>query len=279
MLWTKYQLSWLRLHLSAPPLGMFLLAAISLPRETSELAALIPLCVLHASFGGLACALETHVQGILQCVVVHVFPLFYRFHVSRMPRMSFCCIQQNAPNQRLPQPDFGDQSDGTRSSQSTRMSSLGLDGLGDPHLCLCALASLGLHLAPEVLNNCGGSHCFTTKCELICSASNLCIDAARTWSCSSNQYLQFVFVHTQPSRLEHLRHHFSRPGKLAFPSENQKAHQVVPEAEVRQVQFPRGTTAMTLSDAVVFFRACVMLRAHRRTKHSGPQRFPFVLPS
>ena len=37
-------LSWLRLHLSAHPLVMFLLAAISLPRVTSELAALTLLC-------------------------------------------------------------------------------------------------------------------------------------------------------------------------------------------------------------------------------------------
>ena len=69
-------LSWLRLHLSTPPLGVFLLATISLPRVTSELAALIPLCVRQASFGVLACALETHEQGILQCVVVHDFDNF-----------------------------------------------------------------------------------------------------------------------------------------------------------------------------------------------------------
>ena len=45
-------LSWLRLHLSAHPLDMFLLAAISLPRVTSELAATL-LCVLQASVEGL----------------------------------------------------------------------------------------------------------------------------------------------------------------------------------------------------------------------------------
>ena len=72
-------LSWLRLHLSAPPLGMLLLAAISLPRVTSELAALTLLCVLQASFEGLVCA----VHGILQCVVVHGFVTFPAF-----PRLS-----------------------------------------------------------------------------------------------------------------------------------------------------------------------------------------------
>ena len=71
-------------------------------------------------------------------------------YVSRMPRMSFCCVQQNAPNQRLPQPDFGAESNGTWIPQSTRISRLGLDGR----------APLRLHLTPEVLNNCGGSNCF-----------------------------------------------------------------------------------------------------------------------
>ena len=72
-------LSWLRLHLSAHPLDMFLPAAISLPRVTTELAALAFPCVLQASFEGLVCALETHVQGILQCVVVHGFATFTAF--------------------------------------------------------------------------------------------------------------------------------------------------------------------------------------------------------
>ena len=128
--------------------------------------------------------------------------------------MSFCYMQQNAPNLRLPQPDFGAQSDGTKCPESRRISSLGLDGLGDPHLCLWARASLTLHLTSEVLNNCCGSYCFTPKCELKRSACNFCIDAMRTWSCSSDQYLQLAFVHTQPSRLEHLRQHLSKSGKL-----------------------------------------------------------------
>ena len=142
-----------------------LLAAISLPRVTSELEALTQLCVRQASFEGLVCALETHVQAILQCVVVYGFATF---PVSRKPRMNFCCIQQNAPNQRLPQPDFCAQSNGSRSPQSTGISSFGLACLDDPHLCLCARISLGLHLTPKVLNNCGGSNCFTSKCELVC---------------------------------------------------------------------------------------------------------------
>ena len=116
-------------------------------------------------------------------------------HISSVSTslMNFCCIQQHAPNQRLPQPDFGAQSNGSRSPQSTRISSLDLDGLGNPHLCLCARISLGLQLAPEILDNSCGSSCFTSKCELVCSAGSFCIDAARTWSCSSNQYLQFCF--------------------------------------------------------------------------------------
>ena len=48
----------------------------------------------------------------LQNVVLLDFVFFQRFHVSRLPRMSFCCTQQNAPNQRLPQTDLGAQSNG-----------------------------------------------------------------------------------------------------------------------------------------------------------------------
>ena len=75
-----------------------------LPRVTSELAALILLCVLQASFGGLACTLNTHDLEILQCVAVHGFAAF-----PAVPRLSGASIHQNVPNQRLPQPDFGAQ--------------------------------------------------------------------------------------------------------------------------------------------------------------------------
>ena len=69
------------------------------------------------------------------CERAHDFVIFQRFHLSRLPRVSFCCIHQNAPNQRLPQPDLGCQANRTR-SPATRISGLGLDGLGDPSVCV-----------------------------------------------------------------------------------------------------------------------------------------------
>ena len=150
-------------------------------------------------------ALSRHVnRGSFNVSYCSILPLFQRFHVSWKPRMSYRCTQQNAPNQHQPQLDFGAQASRTRSPMSTRKTSLGLDGLGNPHLRLCSRTSLAFHLTSKELNNCGGSNCFTSKCELVCSTGNLCIHAARTWSCSSNQYLQFAFVHTQPPSFEHL---------------------------------------------------------------------------
>ena len=127
---------------------------------------------------------------------------------------------------------FGARANRTRSPQSTRISSLGLDGLGNPHLRLCSRASLGFHLTSRYL---------TTVVARIVSFRDVNwyaprIDATHARSCSSNQYLQLAFVHTQPSRFEHLRRHFSKSGKLALSPENQETHQVVCKAEVRQVQ-------------------------------------------
>ena len=156
--------------------------------------------------------------------------------------MSFCCLQQDAPNQRLPQPDFGAQSDGTRSRQFTGILSPGLDGLGDPQLRLCARASLGLHLTSEVLDNCGGSNCFTPKCELACSAGNICIDATSTSSL-------LLFTRSLPDSSTCDTISANLESWLCL-QKNQEAHQVVLKAKSDRSNlltvFPRGTTAMTL---------------------------------
>ena len=266
-------LSWLPLHLSAHPLGTFLLAASSLPRVTSELAALTPLCVLQTFFGGLACALETHEERILQCVVMHDFAVIKRFHVSRMPRMSFCCVQQNAPNQRLPQPDFGAESDGTWSLQSTKISRLGLDGR----------APLRLHLTPEVLNNCGGSNCFAPKCELVCSTDNFCTDAKCARSCSSNQDLQLaVFTRSLPdsSTCDIISANLEswlilqKIKRLTKSSTQQRSDR----SNLLFTVFPRENHRNESLTLKSFFWACVMLRAYRRMKHNGPWTLPCRTP-
>ena len=65
-------LSWLRLHLSAHPL------------------------VYSEPLSKVLRALSRHMnRDLAMC------------RIARLPRMSFCCIQQSAANQRLPQPDWG----------------------------------------------------------------------------------------------------------------------------------------------------------------------------
>ena len=149
----------------------------------------------------------------MQCVVVRGFATS-----QRLPRLAVAMhVQQNAPNQCLPQPEFGAQADGVKGPQPSRI-------LEYSHLCLCMRMSLRFHLASKILDYCCSSNCFTPESELTCSASNLCIDASRTWPRGSNSQTQ---APATP---------FQRTWRVGLFAKKQEADQIVHKANVGQIQ-------------------------------------------